>query len=403
MSAIKEVYKDLEQSLSTTKQENYVFTTLSKIVSSAYTQMLSSDEGYCFKFSLPATTVNNLYKDLNLDQKKVSDAFMKDWGPRLTSMHQDSYYQILLLIIYYSIMHNKKYLADNAFMVILMKIWNGRKRKFFKYCNKRIMNYVTNNMTNNRHVVTKYSNPVSLLHDYFVPTNLEKYSPEIKRDIGKLKRLFEQSHSRIYQIFYQNPRYNIAAGRNEAQGGLLPLYIKARKEGLYMQSTSITGSEESEFGDYSTSSNREQITQKVVDKITMNPNPQYPNTVIQNINKATKVSNRIIVNILKELHKHQNYDHLSDIISLILSRTNIVDEADICNANFKVNLKKNIFRSKNNNEIKKIQQLINSLLEDILPKVAGSKLDQYSNVHQMQIRNVVIYGLEYNLVKTICR
>lgn len=401
MSAIKEVYKDVENSLKSTKTENHVFTTLTKIISNAYMQVMSSEDGYCFKFTLPISTINRLYTDLNIDQQKVSDAFMKDWGPKLTSMHQDSYYQMLLLLIYYGIQNDRKYLADNALMVILMKIWNGRKHTFFKFCNPKIMNYVINNMTSSRHNVSKYPNPVSLLKDYFVPTLMKKYQPEIKNDITKVKRLFEQCYSRVYELFVQNPRFNIDTGKNEAQGGLLPLYMKAKKEGLYMQSS--TTDDDSQFGDYASSSNREKITQYVVDGITMSPNPQYPNTIVQNINKSTKVSNKIITSILKELHNHKYYDHLTDIISLILSKTNVVDKTDICNPNFKSNIRKNIISSKNNADIKKLQQLINSLLDVILPKIVGTELNQYSNVHQLQIRNVIIYGLEYNLVKTMCK
>ncbi|MFW6219379.1 MAG: hypothetical protein ACOC33_00795 [bacterium] len=403
MSQLNVVYKDVEQSLSTHRSDNKIFIELTKMISNSYTQMLASDEGYCFKFSLPISGVNRFYSDLKLDQQKISDAFIKDWGPRLTVMHKDPYYQILLLFIYYAIQNNKKYMAENALMVLLMKIWNGRKHVFFKYCDKKVMHYVINNMTNNRHEVTKYANPVSLLKDYFVPTLLKKYSPEIKNDIQKLKRLFEQCHSRIYQLFVQNKRYNPATNRNEAQGGLLPLYMKAKKEGLHMQSTTIYGDDESGFDEYSSANNRDKITNQVVDNITMNSNPQYSNAIIQNINKQTKVSNRIIVSILREMHNHKYHDTLIDIISILLSKMNIVDKSDICGSSFSNQIKNKIIKSKNNTEIRKLHMLINSMLDEILPKIANTKLSQYSNVHQMQIRNVIVYGIQHNLVKTVCR
>lgn len=404
MSALQEVYNDVEQSLLTGQNENKIFTALTRIVSNAYMQVMSSDEGYCFKFSIPNSTVNRFYKDLNLDQQKINKAFMRDWGPRLTSMHQDSYYQILLLIVYYGIRHRKRYLTENALMVILMKVWNGRKHTFIKYCNKTIMNYVVNNMTSRRHEVSKHDNPVNLLKDYFVPTLLKKYESEIDRDIQKIKRLFEQCYSRVYQIFAQNPRFNPATSRNEAQGGLLPMYLKAKKEGLYMQTSAVYGSDSKPgFDEYTTQNNRERIVQRVTDAITMNPNPQYPNTIIQNINRMTKVSNRIIVQLLNSLHNHQYHDTISDILSLMLSKTNVVDEDDICNPNFEQNIKRNILKSKNNPDVRKIHQLLNSLLDDFLPKIANATFDQYSSVHQMQIRHVLTYALQYNLVKTLCR
>ena len=90
------------------------------------------------------------------------------------------------------------------------------------------MKYVISNELTNRHVLSKYENPVSLLKDYFMPTLLKKYGPEVNRDIIKLKRLFEQSWARVRQIFVFNARTNIQTGKSEAQGGLLPIYMKAK-------------------------------------------------------------------------------------------------------------------------------------------------------------------------------
>ena len=405
MSAIKEVYNDLESNISTVQKENAIYTIFTKIISNAYTQLMQTDEGYCFKFTLPITAINKLYQDIGIDPIRVLNAYKKDWGSVLTSMHKDSYYQILLLILYYAIQNNKQPLAENALTIILMKIWNGRKHRMLKYCDKRVMNYVVNNMMTNRHVINKYDNPLSLIKDYFVPTLLKKYAPEIKQDIGKLKRIFEQCYARIFQLWTQNARMNLQTNKKEAQNGILPLYIKAKQEGLYMQSTSIRSGEdqESSFDQYSSISNRDEIVTKTVDNITMNPNPQYPAPIIQNINRNTSVSNKIIEKILSSMHNHQNHDLLTEILSIILTRTNIVDKTDICDVKFKADIKRYVIGSKNNADIKKLQSLLNSLLEKILPKIANIQLSSYSNVHQMQIRNVIIYGLEYNLIKTICR
>lgn len=404
MSAIHELYKKLDITLSNGTVENNIYTILAQIVSAAYRQINISDEGYCFKFNLPIQTIHKLTNDLNLTEKEISDAFVKDWGSQLTIMHKDLYYQILLLLLYYSIKKDKQFLSVNSLMIILMKVWNGRKHTFFKYCDKRVMHYVINNMTSNRHEVTKCSDPVNLLKEYFVPSILKKYGPEIDENPEKLKRLFEQCYSRIYQLFVQNPRYNPATQKNEAQGGLLPLYMKAKKEGLYMQSSNIQmGEDEPSFDVYTTSNNRDEITNTVVDNIVMNTSQHYPNTIIDQINKNTKVATKNIVKILSAIHNHQYHEVLTDIISIILSKTNVIDKSDICNPNFKSNIKKNIIASKNNTDIKKLQILLNKMLETILPQIGNISLSQYSNVHQMQIRNVIIYGLEYNLIKNICR
>jgi len=52
---------------------------LSRLVSDAYTQSMKSDEGYCFKFTLPITSVLNLFNTVKLDTKEVRKAFQIDW------------------------------------------------------------------------------------------------------------------------------------------------------------------------------------------------------------------------------------------------------------------------------------------------------------------------------------
>ena len=403
MSAIKQLYRQLEPTIA--QNENKIFTDFTKTISGAYTEMMKKDDGYCFTFILPMTMVKNLITTLKTDENTLLKTFQADWGRTLTQMHNDSYYQILLIVLYYALMNNKKYLADNTLMLILMKVWNGRKRTFFRYCDPKVMNYVVNNMMTRRHHMNKYDSPISLLKDYFVPSILKKYAPEIQQDIGKLKRLFEQCYGRIFQLFLQNPKINLDTKQKENQGGLLHLYLKAKEEGLHMSSMNVRSGEDddSSFDQYSSTSNRDEIVNTVVDKITMNPNPTYPLPILQQINKNTKVANKIIEKILTSIHEHKNHNILTDVLSIILTKTNIVDKSDICSSQFKDNIKRNIISSKNNPDVKKLQSLLNTMLEDILPKILNVKLSQYSNVHQMQIRNVIVYGLEYNLIKNICR
>ena len=50
---------------------------------------------------------------------------------------------------------------------ILIKLWNGRKKKYIPYCNKDVMTYVVNYMTSKKHMVNKYNNPLELIQNYF--------------------------------------------------------------------------------------------------------------------------------------------------------------------------------------------------------------------------------------------
>ena len=58
------------------------------------------------------------------------------------------------------------------------------------YCNPNIMRYVIQNMLSNKFHASKHDSPLSLLANYFVPTLLQKYAPEIKTDPAKLKNIF---------------------------------------------------------------------------------------------------------------------------------------------------------------------------------------------------------------------
>lgn len=415
MSEIAKLYKELQQIFHADPRiERQVYQEISRFVSTAFTQSMASDEGYCFKFTLPMAGVLKLYKIIDIDQKDVYNAYKKDWGTGAmrNAMHSDPYYQILLLITYYGLLQNKEHLYKNAMMCCLMKVWNGRKVRYIKYCDKKIMKYVVTHMVTKKHSVSKYDSPISLLHDYHVPKLVFKYGPEIRRYPIKLKRLFEQMYSRINQIFMFNPRRNITTGKNEAQGGLLPLYMKAHQMGMSISSPSVgMGDDEPGFDQYSTVHIRDEITNDVTDYITMNPNPSYPNTLIKSFNQSFKVKEITIKAILQSIHNHKYNDILYDLISVILSRTNVVDKIDICRANYRNVVKKLIISSKNNPDTRKIQKLSNMLLkkifDDDLRDSDGRPLakvyDRYSEVTRIQIRNVLIYGLIYNMNKTVCR
>lgn len=394
--------------------ERQVYQEISKFVSAAFTKSMQSDEGYCFKFNLPMTGVDKLHGIMDIEQKEIFAAYRKDWGaPAMTNqMHSSPYYQVLLLIAYYGLKENKEHLYKNAMMLCLMKVWNGRKVRYIKYCDKKIMKYVTTHMVTRKHNTSKFDSPMSLLHDHYVPTLTKKYGPEIKRNSIRLKALFEQMYSRINQLFVFNPRTNMTTGKKEAQGGLLPLYMKARQQGMSVSTPSVgMGDDEAGFDQYSTVHIRDEMTNDVVDYITMNPNPSYPASLIKFFNERFNIKEATIRAILKAIHNHSYQDILKDLISVILSRTNVSDKIDVCKATYTTTVKKTIISSKNNPDTRKIQKLCNMLLRKIftneLKDESGRPLtkvyDSYSDVTQIHIRNVLIYGIVYNIRKTVCR
>lgn len=127
MSKVAELNTNIENTLTANPGlNNQLFTELSRIVASAYNQSMNSDEGYCFKFTLPMTPVLKLFSLLHLDPKVVGKAFQEDWKyPANANMYNDDYYHILLLIYQYAIKNKNELLAEHSLFILLMKIWNG--------------------------------------------------------------------------------------------------------------------------------------------------------------------------------------------------------------------------------------------------------------------------------------
>lgn len=379
---------------------------LSRLISTTYTQSMNSDEGYCYKFTIPTTAVMNLFTLLQLDPKVVGNAFQADWKfPNNAMMYNDSYYQILLLLVYYGIKKNDDQMINNSLFLLLQKLWNGRKYAYIKYCDKRVMKYVIAHLVNKKHNVTKFDSPLALLKDYYIPTLMKKYRPEIMKDVYRLRQLFMQSWARIDQLFVFNPVIDSESGEKRAQGGLLPLYMKAKQNGLFLTTPTIIkgDDEETGFDQYSTIHNRDEIVTSTADFISMNAKAQYPNSFVMEINKITKVSTKVIETMLSALHNHKNYDIIHDALSIILSRTNVSDKNDICSKDFMINVKRNIVSSKNTEEIRKMQKILNELSFKIFKEDLMLDFNNYGKAQQMQICNVILYGLIYNLKKHNCQ
>jgi len=373
---------------------------LSKIVSDAYTQSMKSDEGYCFKFTLPITSVLNLFNILKLDQKLVGKSFQIDWKfPNHAIMYNDPYYQVLLLVLYLGLQRKDNQMVNNSLLVLLQKLWNGRKYAYFKWCDKRIMNYVVNHMVSQKHNVAKYDTPLALLKDYFVPTLLKKYAPEIDKDIFRLRQLFMQSWARLDQMFSFNPVIDARTGEKKAQGGLLPLYMKAKAEGLYQSTPKVlkNDDDESSIDQFSTVHNRDEIATSTTDYITMNVKPSYPSSFIDDVRKNTKVSAKIIEQLVTHVHNHKQYDIIHDLITLILSRTNVDDKNDLTSSIFVNSVKRTIISSKNTDDVRKLQKLLSILADKIFTEKLELDYNKYGKAQQMQICNVILYCLIYNL------
>ena len=407
MSGILEISKKIETNLLLDRNlEQKVFVEVSKLVSSAYQHAMNqTDLSYCFKFNLPFSAVTKrLYNLLDITNEEVFEAFKKDWGQNAMKnhMHKDPYYQILLLLMYYGIKHKKSQITENSFFVLLMKMWNGRRERYIKYCDPKIMNYVVSTL-NKKYIAAKYDSPLFAIKDYFVPTLLKKYSSNILRNPGgkeALKRIFEQSWARFTQMFIQNTQVNLRTGKNEKTGGLMPLYMKAKKEGSTLETK--PGSEEDQTN-YMSVNEREDIANDITEYITSNTNKNIPDSYINFLYRSSNVNKKTIKMIIIGLQDYNLFDQINELILLMLSRLNIDQKEDICKADILTRLKKFIISSKNNIDVRKIRRLCNYIINEIFKKnQINIKIEKYTQPTQGKIRSLLIHLILVSMKKVVC-
>lgn len=408
MSNINQLYEQVSQLLNT---DNTLYrklqSNLISIVSDASVQAMNSDQGYCFKFAIRSRDYRNLLKLINLTEQDLQKAFTNDWGSAAmrNHMHADPYYQTFLFLLYLGIHENNPKITESAMACMLFKLWNGRKTKFFQYCNKDIMKYVTNYMCSRKHLANKHDTPYELIQNYFVPTLLNKYADVIIRDNLGLKRIFEQSYTRVRQLFVYRTHIDIHSGEKVSDGGLLPLYMKAKEEGKSIGSITVRGDEESlpQFADYMSASDLDEIINKTVEKIVMNPNKQYSDVFVENLRKQYRIKKDVIEKLVRQIHNHEYHDNLHDVYSIMLSQAEVSSRDEICSPQFTETVKKRIIASKNNRATIALNNKLMELLEDMLQKTIQRSLSEYSNVFHIQLRKMLIRVLIYNLRSSICR
>jgi len=136
MSKILELYNQniIPQFKSTPGLERKIQGELGKLVTQMYQHALSSSAGYCYKFVLPILNVMTFFKLLNLTPTQVEQAYRSDWKypSAKTRMYADPFYHVLLLLVFHGLKTKQDVFVNHAMLLILSKLWNGRKSDFIK-------------------------------------------------------------------------------------------------------------------------------------------------------------------------------------------------------------------------------------------------------------------------------
>ena len=380
MKTFEEVVKKLEDEL---KKNPLITQKLQNIVRE--THSIQVDQGYCASFDIPEKQVKELIELVGLNEDELKEIFDKELGfPKDTKMYGNPYYHILLLLYYVYKKLRMDRPAKMALYLILIRVWNGRKYKYIKYCNTKIMEYVIQNLITRRHLASKYRTPSELISVYFVTTLDKKYGSLVLSDYKKLKLLFNQCFVRIDQL-YNNPQ----------KTGIANLYYKAHKEGLAVSTM------KNEEGLVDIEGEHEKLikyAQFIANSIVLDA-PAYSSNFIDFINTKTRVSKDLIKKMLECLHKPTHKEQIYELLLLFFGRIKVVSVRALCGELQNViNFVDRLFlSSKHNPDVEHYKSILRELTKEILHECTGQMMEP--QIHHLR---VIAYGLMYNVSKYTC-
>lgn len=372
--------------------------TYNHLVQMRYVQ--KHEDGFCSKFVIPDRNIDTVFFDFpSLNNDEIKRAFITDWVvPESSNMHTNLYYHRMLLIALYAMKRNKDELGKYALSLVLFRIWNGRLCHLIKYCNPEIMASAVARATSR--LLKKYDSPLDLMQKYFAPTIYEKYTPYILRDSSETKRMFEQCHNRVKQFFGSNNQVDLATGETRYQTGLQPEYFKAHKN-----KTSI-GTNDIESEDKFSSSQSEAVIDHVSRFITTYKQINYDSAFIAMVTSNIKgLSSSTVTTILSKIHQLKYNDIMREIVEVFFRRLRGVSTQEMCSSHLFEQIKTRINSSKNTQDVEFLKRITDKLLDEIFRNDLDKKYDSYldkSENHRSQIRNIIFYGIGYNIQKATC-
>jgi hypothetical protein len=407
---IDEILKKLDDHFKDPQEERLITLTVEKLVRKARLDAVSEfSKGYCMKFSIPLNDVSSILDSINtFGREDVKQAFLRQWQiPGETFMYSDIYYHNLLLLMTHGLRTKNKSLVDSSFILMMLKLWNGRLMSSIKFCDPDVMSYVVTNMMNKKNICNKFHNPFEMITNYFVPYLLNTYSERILRDTTELKILFSQSYNRLRQVFRSDSIPDKETGEPRYRSGLQPLYFKAVESGFKFSTMGSRNhsDEESSAGDVLSSSGLDEQIENVVNYIVMNINPNYDRKFLEFVNNESTIKLVHIDKIIKAIHNHNYIDQIRDIVELIFSRLSDIPKAKFCSPDFISDIiKRKIISSKHTSEITALKTNIDQLLNMILNSVFDKQYDYdtYSNTQKAQWRRIIVYAVGYNIQRQIC-
>lgn len=407
---IDEILSEFQNSCKQNPQlQSTVKLELEKLVRKLYSDAIAQHVGWCMSFKIPEVEVLNILNIIGIDQQKLSSAFATQWkAPPSAHMINNPYYHTLLFLALYGIREHKiQLISENAMVLLLARIWNGRRQKYIQFCDPDVMRYVVANMSG-KYLARKYDSPIALIRQHYASYLLKTYSNRIKADSTMTKRLFDQSWNRIRQLFISDMAPNIKTGRSEGRSGIAPLYFDAKEKGNKIATPKPGAKMRDDDNELSsieqyTAHSYDQMIGDIANYMMMNAYNKYDDSFIRFVNRETSAKAEKIKILLDGIHSVRYNDYIQDVLELMFSQIQIGDRSDICNQTFFNVVKKRIISSKHSQTVTQLKKVVDLLLERIFDdKIQYVHYNDYSTPMRGKLRNIIFYGFAYNIQKYVC-
>ena len=386
---------------------------LGKIARHVYADAISQNSGYCMTFKIFESQVLDLPTKFGISSDEVKTAFVNDWGVAHIDayMVKNVYYHVLLLLFTLGLRKHNEQLQKDALMLILVKLWNGRRIKFIRYCNQDVMRYVVAHL-NGKYLARKYDSPINMIIEHFIPTLINKYGSKINSDPKATKTLFDTSWVRFTQIFVSKKVPDLKTGVKYGKSGLAPLYYDANEHNLKIAKSgsnidSVNTDNEVKHSDLYSINDNDEIVNGLVNYIVMNFNAinTYDPKFFDFLNEVSMVNHRAIKLLISGIHNIEYSDYIREIIELMFKQLQGQNSRmEICSPAFLQEvIKKKFISSKHSIIITQLKDIVDSLLEKIFEKkVPNYKYSDYSPPRKGHLRKIIFYTMAYNIQKFIC-
>jgi len=343
-------------------------------------QQSINHETFCNTFQVPDRLPNELLALYGMSERQLSDAMAKI-GFILNDMYKRSYYQTLCVAYLIGLEFDDENIRKLAILLIVIRIWNGRKIKFFpRFCDPDIARYVLNYVLKGTHSIKKVGSVFEYLDRYLTPQIDFKYAPTIANNLDShtegLRKLIETNYSRIVQTFSSMAR---AYYKTQAEG---------KKEIISGQYQNQYGSGDTVEMHESFSGNIERLVDKIVKNAMLKKNILLTNDAKNIFKEKFNISDASIKKLNDWIDDNDNEEEIKYFFELLFTNLKTKDEADVCKYDLSV-LANKVTTSKKDEQLKKAKEILDHALISIL----GGKYQTMGIQSQYRLRAIMSYAL----------